>query len=125
MQKIATRMAVLICLLSNPGLVGAQQNENGAASIPRVFQLVSRIYRSLDNRLKGSEPAAGQNSESEEARKWSADIRNYNIEIMEYSGRIYVTFSLRPFKGVRFNGGVNHYVLDESTGEILEHTAER
>lgn len=123
MRKVATYL-IIVCLLPSPGLVGAQQSKDCAAPMPRIFEVVSRVYRSLDSKLESSE-AVGQTSESEEARKWRSDIRNYNIEIMEYSGRIYVTFSLRPFKEVQFNGGVEHYVLDETTGEILEHNAER
>lgn len=123
MRGVVTRL-IMVCVLAAPGLVGAQQSKDDGAAMPRIFEVVSRVYRSLDRQLKSSEPA-GQNSESEEARKWSSDIRNYDIEIMEYGGRIYATFSLRPFKGVRFNGGVHHYVLDETTGGILEHNAER
>lgn len=50
---------------------------------------------------------------------------NYNVELTEGSDRVHVDFSLRPFKGDLSEGGGRQYVLNETTGEILEHTRDK
>ena len=122
MQNVVTRLG-LICLLSGSGLVGAQQSKGDAASMPRVFEVASIAYRTFESQLKSGETTI--EDMPSEAQQWRSDIRNYNIEIMEYDGKIDVTFSLRSFKDLKFNEGVYHYVLNETTGEILDKTADR
>ena len=118
-----TAYLILVCMLCGPGLVRAQQAKDCPAEVPRVFEIVSKIYQYLEGRLRGSETAE-RVSESE-FQKWRSNIRNYDIELKEYSGRIYVTLAPKSFNGRRINGGVDHYVFNETTGEVVEHTAER
>jgi hypothetical protein len=104
------------------GLVGvyARNKPSAAAVVPRMFEVASVAYRSLENQLKSSETKIV--SSDPEDQKWGFDMQHYNVEIMEYSDRVYVTFSLRPANGLRFHDGVFHFVLNETTGEILEQT---
>lgn len=112
----------IVSSLCGLGLVGvyARDKPSAGGDVPRIFEIASVAYRSLDNKLKNSETNRG-GAESE-GQKWSSDIRNYNVEIMEYSDRIFVTFSLRPVNGRHFEDGVIHYELNETTGEILEQS---
>ena len=104
------------------GLIGvsARDKPSAAAKVPRVFEVASVAYRSLESQLKNSE-TKGASSDSE-GLKWGSDIQHYNVEIMEYSDRVYVTLSLRPANGLHFHDGVFNYVLNETTGEIVEQT---
>ena len=91
--------------------------------VPRVFEVAAIAYWDFDGQLKSEERSRG--SPESESQKWMLDIRNYTVKIMEYSDRVYVTLSIRPFNGVAFQGGIRHYVLNEKTGEILEQTGEK
>ncbi len=123
MRIVAIGLSVA-CMLSGSPSVGAQQTTNTAVQTPRVLEVASIAYRDFEKKLK-SWGGPFTTSEASESQKWSSDIRHYNIELMEYADRVYVTFSLRPFKDLKFNGGVQRYVLDETTGEVLEQNGDR
>lgn len=115
MQRVAARV-ISICLLVSLmfAAAGAQNTKKTtAAAIPRVFEVASIAYWDFESELKSGWDRSPQ-----------FDIGNYTVKIMEYSGRVYVTFSVRPIQG-ELLGGSRHYVLDEATGEILEHTGEK
>jgi hypothetical protein len=108
---------MVIGLLSSAMFVaaGAQGTKKVSAAAPRIFEVASIAYWDFDNELKSQDRSRGIPQ---------FNIRNYTVKIMEYSGRVYVTFSVRPFHG-ELLGGSRHYVLNETTGEILEHTGEK
>ena len=124
MESVATRV-VVICLLSSAvfGAAGAKSTKKVPATIPRIFEVAAIAYRDFGGQLKSDERSRG--SPESESQKWMLDIRNYTVKIMEYSDRVYVTLSIRPFNGVAFQGGIRHHVLNEKTGEILEQTGEK
>ena len=127
MRGIA-RLIVALCCIFALGLVGAQERNDpgGAPATPRMFIVASVAYWDLEKELKSQKVriTAGGFKESE-AQEYGSDIRNYTVELLEHSDRIYVNFSLRPFKGVQFFGGIHRYVLDETTAAILERTGEK
>jgi hypothetical protein len=124
MQSVATRV-VVICLLSSAvfGAAGAHSTKTVSATIPRIFEVAAIAYRDYDSQLKSEERSRG--SPESESQKWNSDIGNYNVELTEGSDRVHVDFSLRPFKGDLSEGGGRQYVLNETTGEILEHTRDK
>ena len=124
MESVATRV-VVICLLSSAvfGAAGAKSTKKVPATIPRIFEVAAIAYRDYDGHLKSKERSGG-NPESE-SQKWNSDIRNYNVELTETSDRVDVDFSLRPYQGDLSEGGGRHYVLNKTTGEILEHVGDK
>lgn len=100
MKTVATRL-IIVCVLSNLGSVGAQaqSNQGAAVAMPRTFMVAAVAYRDLESRLKEWESkSTARGSTESEAQKYDSDIRNYTVELLEYSGKIYATFSLRPLR---------------------------
>jgi hypothetical protein len=100
MKTVATRL-IIVCVLSNLGSVGAQaqSNQGAAVAMPRMFVVAAVAYRDLESRLKEWESkSTARGSTESEAQKYDSDIRNYTVELLEYSGKIYATFSLRPLR---------------------------
>lgn len=107
-------------------MTAAQPQKPSAAPVPEIFAVASIAYQDFVKQLKGWEQKwlAGGRSESE-MQRYMSDILNYDINLFSNDGTVQVTFTLRPFHGMEFFGGVTHYVLDKKTGAVLEHTSEK
>jgi hypothetical protein len=94
--------------------------------IPKIFAISSVAYRDFESQLKQWERKwqADRRAESE-MQRYASDIRNYEMTLFAFGGKVYVTFTMRPFHGTESFGGTTHYVLDDKTGAVLEHTGER
>lgn len=91
----------------------------GITAIPEVFVVSSVAYRDFEKRL-----LASRRGESAE-QQYASDIRNYEIKLSSNGETYTVTFTLKPFHGTEFFGGVERYVLDQKTHAILEQSGEK
>jgi hypothetical protein len=128
MIRTTSLVVVSWCLLF-PAFSGAQSQGSQGTSVgamPQILWVASAAYRDFDSELKGWEKKwqSGGKTESQ-AQQYASDIRNYKVEISVEESRVYVTFTVRPFQGAASFGGVTHYVLDEKTAAILEHTGDK
>lgn len=123
-------LPILCGALLIPGFCAAQpqcsKSTAAAAALPEIILAASVAYRNFDSELRESEKKWRTDGKGEsETQRYASDIRNYTIELFAYENKVYVTFTIRPYRGTEFFGGTTKYVLDEKTAAILEHTGEK